>query len=307
MFIATTNEFSRLSAPLRDRMEVIHLSSYTLPEKEHILKTHIIPKVMKETGIGNDDVVFDESSYGEIIEGYTREAGVRDLERKVAKIMGKVAVLKVRSTEHNQMPTQLVNLKSVKDYLGAKRASKKHNVNGGKIGVVNGLAYTSVGGELLKMEVVFVKGTGKIVHTGKLGDVMSESLKVATTAVKARVEMEANIDVHFHAPEGATPKDGPSAGITASTALYSAITKKPIPTDIAMTGEVTITGQVLAIGGLKEKLIAARNNNIKTVIVPDDNKSDVLELEPYIVDGLNIVYAQTLTDVFNTVFGESNV
>ena len=301
LFIATANNISDIPTPLLDRMEVIELSSYTLNEKFAIAKEHLLPKLIKEHGIKDGSLIVEDDALKDIIEQYTYEAGVRGLERTLATICRKVAVKVVNEKSNNQF---IVNKNNIHDYLGAHKVILDGKRQSAEVGVISGLSYTTVGGGVLTIEVNLVLGDGKIIMTGRLGDVMQESAKVALSAVMGKSEqfgIDPEIfrkrDLHIHVPEGAVKKDGPSAGCALATAIYSAFTNKKIDNNLAMTGEITIRGNVLAIGGLKEKLFACVRAGITKAIVPEQNKEDVLDLPNYITDNLNIIYAKTLEDV----------
>lgn len=298
MFITTANDPDAIPAPLKDRMDVIELSSYTRAEKFHIAKLHLLPKQMKLCGIKRKSFRITDKAIYAVIDYYTREAGVRNLERELATILRKAAV---RILEDPDTVVR-VNDKNIESFLGVKKYLDDLSVKKNTIGTVNGLAWTSVGGTLLPLECVVMPGTGKIELTGSLGDVMQESAKAAITAIRTRVDRYGidsdfykKYDIHIHALEGAVPKDGPSAGITMATAIYSALTMSPIRADFAMTGEISISGRVLAIGGLKEKTMAAYKAGIHNVIIPKDNERDLTELDPEIRDGLTF-YPVTMVD-----------
>ena len=308
LFIATANNISDIPTPLLDRMEVIELSSYTLNEKFAIAKEHLIPKLIKEHGIKDGSLVIEDDALKDIIEQYTYEAGVRGLERTLATICRKVAVKVVNENSNCQF---IVNKNNIHDYLGAHKVILDGKRQNAEVGVISGLSYTTVGGGVLTIEVNLVLGDGKIIMTGRLGDVMQESAKVALSAVMGKAEqfgIDPEIfrkrDLHIHVPEGAVKKDGPSAGCALATAIYSAFTNKKIDNNLAMTGEITIRGNVLAIGGLKEKLFACVRAGITKAIVPEQNKDDVLDLPNYITDNLNIVYAKTIEDVLKNAIIE---
>ena len=301
LFIATANYINDIPAPLLDRMEVIELSSYTLNEKFEIAKDHLIPKLLKEHGITEEDIKFEDEAIKTMIEEYTYEAGVRGLERTIATVCRKVAVKIVGNPVKTQYVISKANLH---DYLGAHKVIFDGKRDVPDIGLVSGLSYTTVGGGVLTIEVNLVLGDGKIIMTGRLGDVMQESAKVALSAITCKAEkygIDPEIfkkrDVHIHVPEGAVKKDGPSAGCALATAIYSAFTNKRVDNDLAMTGEITIRGNVLAIGGLKEKLFACVRAGISKAIVPEQNREDVLDLPKDITDNLQIVYAKTFDDV----------
>jgi ATP-dependent Lon protease len=301
MFIATANNISDIPAPLLDRMEVIELSSYTLSEKFDIAKEHLIPKLLKEHGLTENQLKFEDDALKNIIEEYTFEAGVRGLERTLASICRKVAVKVVSEGKNISV---VITKDNIYDYLGAHKIIIDSKRLEPDVGVVSGLSYSIVGGGVLTIEVNTVLGDGKIIMTGRLGDVMQESAKAALSAVMGKAdeyginpEIFRKKDIHIHVPEGAVKKDGPSAGSALATAIYSAFTGKKIDNDIAMTGEITIRGNVLAIGGLKEKLFACVRAGISKVLVPEQNRQDIMDLSKEITDNLNIVYVKTLDEV----------
>lgn len=306
MFITTANDASMIPAPLKDRMEVIELGSYTREEKFNIAKKHLVPKQLKNNGLTSKNFKIANSAIYDIIDFYTREAGVRTLERTIGSVMRKVAK-KVASDEEETV--YKIDSKNLEDYLGPKKYKNDSLPNKNEVGLVNGLAWTAVGGETLPIEVAVVPGTGKLELTGSLGDVMQESAKTAVTCVRTRVEklgiasdFYKTKDIHIHAPEGAVPKDGPSAGITMTTALVSALTEKPVNRFVAMTGEITLRGRVLPIGGLKEKSMGAYKMGIKTIIIPKDNESDLYEVDPVVKENVNIIPVDTIDEVLEIAF-----
>lgn len=301
-FICTANGTDTISRPLLDRMEVIELPGYTENEKFHIAKEHLWAKQLKQSGITRSQLTITDKALRTMILRYTREAGVRGLERKIASVCRKAAKAVAQADEGTKTKLRISD-RNIKEYLG-KPVYKPNAANEKpEIGIVRGLAWTSVGGETLEIEVVALNGTGKLELTGKLGDVMKESARIALTYVRFLVQDEVDEDyfekhdIHIHVPEGATPKDGPSAGITMTTAIYSAVTGKPVRADIAMTGEVTLRGRVLPIGGLKEKLLAAKQAGIKEVLVPKENSRDVDEMETEILEGIILQYVHCVEDV----------
>lgn len=306
LFICTANDVGNIPRPLLDRMELIELGSYTDTEKYEIAVRHLIPKQLKKNGLNARQFKIDKDGLMKLIDGYTRESGVRVLERTLAKLMRKAAYRivngeckSVRITENN-----------LKDYLGKEKyRDEKENMKQVEVGVVNGLAYTSVGGELLQIEVSAVSGSGKFEVTGNLGDVMKESTRAAVTYIRSRAkelgideDFYKNKDIHVHFPEGAVPKDGPSAGIGIASAIISALTCKPVPKSFAMTGEITIRGRVLAIGGLREKTMAAYRNGIKTVIVPEENRGDIDELEAVIRENMEFIFIRHMDEAAKVLF-----
>ena len=301
-FICTANGTDTISRPLLDRMEVIELPGYTENEKFHIAKEHLWAKQLKQNGITRSQLTITDKALRTMILRYTREAGVRGLERKIASVCRKAAKAVAQADEGTKTKLRISD-RNIKEYLG-KPVYKPNAANEKpEVGIVRGLAGTSVGGETLEIEVVALNGTGKLELTGKLGDVMKESARIALTYVRFLVQDEVDEDyfekhdIHIHVPEGATPKDGPSAGITMTTAIYSAVTGKPVRADIAMTGEVTLRGRVLPIGGLKEKLLAAKQAGIKEVLVPKENSRDVDEMETEILEGIILQYVHCVEDV----------
>lgn len=291
MFIATANSLD-IPPALLDRMEVLRLSGYTEEEKLNIATKYLIPKQLKEHGLKAREITFDDSAILEIIRYYTREAGVRNLEREIAKICRKVVKKILTKSNHKK---EVINQESVEKFLGVKIYHFGLTENKDQIGQVHGLAWTETGGDLLTIEVAVVAGKGKAIYTGHLGEIMQESIHAALTVVRSRIkslgiakDFYEKSDIHVHVPEGATPKDGPSAGISMCTALVSALTNIPVRAEIAMTGEITLRGEVLQIGGLKEKLLAALRGGIKTVIIPEENAKDLKELPPNITQNLTI-------------------
>lgn len=302
LFLTTANDLSTVPRPLLDRMEVIELSSYTEEEKRQIALHHLLPKQMEKHGLHKGQLVISEKMLGLVISRYTREAGVRRLEQLLAKICRKAAK---HITDGGRRLT--VSEKNLEDLLGVARYKDDVVTKKDEVGIVNGLAWTSVGGEMLEVEVAVVPGTGKIEVTGNLGTVMQESAKAAVTFVRSRAN-ELSIDpmfykdndLHIHFPEAAVPKDGPSAGVTITTALVSALTEAPVRHDVAMTGEVTLRGRVLPIGGLREKTMAAYRAGIRTVVIPKDNESDLQDIEPVVREKLKFVTAAHMDTVMET-------
>ena len=299
-FVATANSLDTIPRPLLDRMEIIEVSSYLEQEKYHIAKQYLVPKQMAKTGLGKKQFSINKNALYEIIRGYTKEAGVRNLERKIGTICRKV----VKELLEKDVQEIKVTPKNLQDYLGAKRYSDKKLSKKSVAGMVHGLAWTAVGGDTLDIEVILLPGEGKVTFTGNMGDVMKESAQLASLCVRKQLMKEEfdseffkKHDIHLHIPEGAVPKDGPSAGITMATAMYSAITNKPVNYNLAMTGELSLLGHVLAIGGLKEKLVAAKARGITQVIVPKENKKDVDEIAPEVLEGIEIHYVSMLEEV----------
>ncbi len=302
MFITTANDLSAIPAPLRDRMEIIELNSYTREEKFHIAKKHLIPKQLEQCGFSSKEIKFTPKAVYALIDFYTSEAGVRTLEREIASILRKCAVKKL----DGEAETFKIDDKAVEEFLGNKKFLPDALSKKDEVGVVNGLAWTSVGGELLPIEVAVMDGTGKVVLTGSLGDVMQESAKAAITCIRSHAkalgidsDFYKTKDIHIHAPEGAVPKDGPSAGITMATAIYSALSAKPVRHDVAMTGEITLRGKVLPIGGLKEKSMAAYKNGIDTVFIPKQNERDISEFDEAVKSKVHFVAVEDFTEVIS--------
>ena len=301
MFITTANDIHSIPEPLRDRMDVIELSSYTREEKFNIAKKHLVKKQIVNNGLDNKTFKLTDSAIYALIDKYTREAGVRSLERIISTIMRKAAVKII-----NEDTTVKITASDLEELLGPAKYTGDYFSQKAQVGVANGLAWTSVGGEILPIEVAVMDGTGKIELTGSLGDVMQESAKTAITCIRSRckeygidTEFYKNKDIHIHAPEGAVQKDGPSAGITMATAIFSALTNKKVRSDVAMTGEITLRGRVLPIGGLKEKSIAAYKNNINTVIIPKKNYPDISEIDPVVRNKVNFIAVETLDEVLD--------
>lgn len=300
MFVCTANTLNIPDA-LRDRMEVIRLAGYTEDEKLNISTQYLLPKALKDNGLKANEVEVEHSAILEIIRRYTREAGVRNLQRELSKICRKL----VRKILQDKPAEKLVvSIDNLEDYLGVYHYQYGIAEEVDQIGQVTGLAWTEVGGELLTIEAAIMPGKGKATYTGKLGDVMQESIQAATTVVRSRAaewgiatDFMQNHDVHIHVPEGATPKDGPSAGVGMCTALVSAITGIPVHANVAMTGEITLRGEVLAIGGLKEKLLAAHRGGIETVLIPHENVKDLKEIPENVTQGLDIIPVRWITEV----------
>ena len=305
LFIATANEVSGIPKPLLDRMELIEVSSYTENEKFHIAKGHLVEKQKSKNGIKKEQLTITDSALKDIIRLYTREAGVRSLERTIGKLCRKAA----REIFKDSEAAVKVTKTNLKTYLGNPKYSPEKKNDHAEVGIVRGLAWTSVGGVTLEVEVNVLPGKGELVLTGKLGDVMKESAQAALSYVRSisegygiDAEFYTKHDIHIHIPEGAVPKDGPSAGITMATAMLSAITDRPVRADVAMTGEITLRGRVLPIGGLKEKLLAAKVIGIKTVCIPKDNEKDLEEISKEITDGMEIVPVERFSQVEKIAF-----
>jgi ATP-dependent Lon protease len=300
MFVCTANSLNIPDA-LRDRMEIIHLSGYTEDEKFNIAIKYLVPKALKDNGLKAEEVTLEDDALLEVIRRYTREAGVRHLQREISKIFRKVVKEILQS---KTVKTVVITKDNLEDYLGVYRFQYGIAEETDQVGQVTGLAWTEVGGELLTIETAIMPGKGKATYTGKLGDVMQESIQAATTVVRSRSKdwaIDSDVmqkhDVHFHVPEGATPKDGPSAGIGMCTALVSAVTGIPVKSNVAMTGEITLRGEVLPIGGLKEKLLAALRGGIDTVLIPKDNVKDLKDIPDNIKEGLTIIPVHWISEV----------
>jgi ATP-dependent Lon protease len=300
MFMTTANVLDTIQPALRDRMEVIRLSGYTEIEKLQIVKTHILKKQMDENGITTKNIAISDSAIRVIINQYTRESGLRQLEREIGSICRKVA----RKVAEGFDKTIRVTAKNLHEFLGAPKIIPEETLKKDQVGVATGLAWTPVGGEILYIEALLMKGKGGMMLTGQIGDVMKESAHAALSYAKSRSK-ELNIDeelfnthdIHVHIPEGAIPKDGPSAGITLVTALVSVLTNRPVRRSVAMTGEVTLRGNVLSIGGLKEKVLAAHRNRIATVIVPVTNRKDLEELPKEVLKEMEFIYVDHVRQV----------
>lgn len=310
MFMTTANMLDTVQPALRDRMETISLSGYTEEEKLEIAKRHLIPKQVDENGLEKDDIRFDRKAIAKVISEYTQEAGLRQLEREIGKVCRKVARSKAE-LEDEFVPMR-ITADNLKDYLRVPRIFNEGALKKDQIGIVTGLAWTAVGGDILFIEALKTRGKGKLMLTGQLGEVMQESAQAAFSYAKARSEelgidesVLDNFDIHIHLPEGAIPKDGPSAGITMATALVSVLAQRPVRKDVAMTGEITLRGNVLPVGGVKEKLLAARRAHIKTVILPEPNKRDLEDLPQEVRDDLTFIFVENVRQVFDIALRES--
>ncbi len=299
-FIATANTLDTIPRPLIDRMEIIELQTYTPHEKLMIAVNHLIPKQLKRYGMNKRMLKIEDSAINEIIEYYTREAGVRNLEREISALCRKAA----KKIVEGQCKHCVITAENLHEYLGHRKLKPDTVEKEDEVGVVNGLAYTEVGGDLLKIEVATMPGSGKIELTGSLGEVMKESARIAVSYIRSKSaalnidpDFYKNKDIHIHVPEGAVPKDGPSAGVTLVTALTSELTGKPVRQDVAMTGEVTLRGKVLAIGGLKEKTMAAYTAGVKTVLIPEDNKNDLEDIDPLVREKLEFIPCSDVAEV----------
>jgi len=308
MFICTANVLHTIPQALRDRMEVLQLAGYTELEKIEIAKKFLSPKANEGTGLTKDNIAFTDEAIQTIINRYTREAGVRNLEREISSICRKVArKVVVEGASFNEE----ITADKVTQYLGVPRfrntMAEEHN----EIGIATGLAWTEVGGEILVTEATLMSGKGHLTLTGKLGDVMQESAQAAMSYVRSKAEefginkeFHRKTDVHVHVPEGAIPKDGPSAGITLATALVSALTRVPVRKDVAMTGEITLRGKVLPIGGVKEKVLAAHRAGVKNIVLPKDNEKDLADIPKNVLDTLNVYMVQTMDEVLKIALTE---
>ena len=305
LFIATANTTQTIPGPLLDRMELIEVNSYTENEKFHIARDYLVGKQMERNGLKVSQITFSDKSLGKIIHNYTREAGVRNLERRIGDVCRKAAR---QFLEDNRKSIRITE-NNLEKYLGKEKVTFEDVNEEDQVGIVRGLAWTSVGGDTLQIEVNVMPGKGNLLMTGQLGDVMKESAQTALTYVRSVCPEHGMADdyfekhdLHIHIPEGAVPKDGPSAGITMATAMLSAVTEKPVHAKVAMTGEITLRGRVLPIGGLKEKILAAKMAHITKVLVPDKNRPDIGELSKEITKGLDIVYVRSMVDVAREAF-----
>ena len=311
-FIATANVLHTIPPALQDRLEILHLSGYTEREKVEIAKQHLIPKQCENSGIDPETVVFTDDGILETIRHYTREAGVRNLEREIGSCLRKIARKYVAAEDKTEFKV-VVNAEKVQELLGTIRFRKQDIARKSEIGLVNGLAWTEVGGDVLQVEATLVRGKGEVTLTGKLGEVMQESAKAALTCVRTRAEdlgidpaIFKEKDLHIHVPEGAIPKDGPSAGITMATAMVSAMTRKPARHDVAMTGEITLRGKVLPIGGVKEKLLAAHRFGLRTIILSKENEKDLADVPDEVRDELTIRVVDTIDEVLRYAIEDGN-
>jgi ATP-dependent Lon protease len=310
LFIATANYIGNIPHALRDRLEIINLSSYTEIEKLHIVKNHLIPKQIKSHELEKETISFSDDAILHIIRYYTKESGVRQLERYIATVCRKIITNFVRSNEKSIK--MLVDVEKVREYLGKELFDYTKKEKNNQIGLVNGLAYTDFGGDLIPVEVNYFTGKGRLVITGNLGDVMKESANIGLDYIKANSKklgiddtLFDKIDIHIHVPEGAVPKDGPSAGVTMTTAIVSALTNEPVRNDVAMTGEITLRGNVLPIGGLKEKSISAHRAGIKTIVIPHDNEKDLDEIPDIVKENMEIIFADRIEDVLQVALVNS--
>lgn len=305
MFMTTANMLDTIQPALRDRMEIITLSGYTEEEKVQIARRHLIPKQIEENGLRKRDIRFDQKAISRIVSEYTREAGLRQLEREIGKVCRKVA--RERAELEDKFKPVKITAENLKKYLRTPKVFNEEALKKDEIGTATGLAWTAVGGDILFIEAIRTKGKGKLTLTGQLGEVMQESAQAAFSYAKARAEFLGidpevfeNTDIHIHLPEGAIPKDGPSAGITMATALVSVLSQKPVRKDVAMTGEITLRGNVLPVGGIKEKMLAARRAKIRTVILPEPNRRDLDDLPQEVRDDLEFIFVDNVVRVFET-------
>jgi ATP-dependent Lon protease len=308
MFICTANVLHTIPQALRDRMEVLQLAGYTEIEKVEIAKRFLAPKAIEGVGLTKDNIAFKDEAFQTIIQRYTREAGVRNLEREISSICRKVAR---KVVVEGKSFTEDVTAEKVTEYLGVPRFRNTMAEETNEIGIATGLAWTEVGGEILVTEATLMPGKGHLTLTGKLGDVMQESAQAAMSYVRTKAEefgipkdFNRKADVHVHVPEGAIPKDGPSAGITLATALVSALTRVPVRKDVAMTGEITLRGKVLPIGGVKEKVLAAHRAGVKNIVLPKDNEKDLADIPKNVLDSLNVYMVQTMDEVLKIALTE---
>jgi ATP-dependent Lon protease len=306
MFIATANVLHTIPPALQDRLEIIRLAGYTEREKMEIAKRHLVRKQAENNGLKEEQIVFTDDGLKTVIESYTREAGVRNLEREIGSICRKVARRLVQEKENGAVEQfrYIVDGATVKKLLGPTKFRAQRVMERNEVGLANGLAVTEVGGDVMQIEATLVEGSGKITLTGKLGDVMQESAQAAITYVRSRAaelgltpDFHKNFDLHVHVPEGAIPKDGPSAGITMATAMASVLTRIPVHKEVAMTGEITLRGKVLPIGGVKEKLLAAHRAGITTVIIPKENEKDLTEVPADVLETLQVNAVETMDEV----------
>ena len=300
MFIATSNNMSTIQPALRDRMEVINMTGYTIEEKVEIAKQHLLPKQLKEHGLTTKDLSIGKKQLEKIVVGYTRESGVRGLEKQIAKMVRNTAKSIAMEEEYNVKVTD----EDIVKVLGAARMERDKYENNEVAGVVTGLAWTSVGGDILFIESILSKGKGSLTMTGNLGTVMKESATIALEYIKSNAErlgigpdVISNYNVHIHVPEGATPKDGPSAGVAMLTSLVSSFVQRRVKKSLAMTGEITLRGRVLPVGGIKEKILAAKRANIKEIILCHENKRDIDEIKPEYLEGLTFHYVKEMSEV----------
>ncbi len=310
MFIATANTLDSIPSPLIDRMEIIELSSYTRTEKFHIARNHLISKQLKRHGLSKRVLKISDDAIYAMIDSYTAEAGVRNLEREIASLCRKAA----KEIIEKNVKTVKITAENISSYLGTMKYEPESIDDENQVGVVNGMAYTSIGGDLLKIEASVMKGTGKLQFTGKLGEVMRESCEIAVSVIRENAEklgidpdFYSTSDIHIHAPEGAVPKDGPSAGITITTALVSVLTGRAVRRDVAMTGEITLRGKVLPIGGLKEKTLAAYSAGVKTIIIPKKNEKDLCDIDKAVRENVNFIPCDNIFEVLDVALSSEEI
>jgi ATP-dependent Lon protease len=310
MFIATSNNMATIQPALRDRMEVIQMSGYTIEEKVEIARQHLFPRQLKEHGLTSKELTIGKKQLEKIVEGYTRESGVRGLENKLAQVIRNAAKSVAMEEEYNKKVTD----EDIVKVLGVPRLERDKYESNDVAGVVTGLAWTSVGGDILFIEALLSPGKGTMTLTGNLGTVMKESATIALEYIKANSDIMGlnseilnKYNIHLHVPEGATPKDGPSAGIAMLTSLVSLLTQKRVKKNLAMTGEITLRGKVLPVGGIKEKILAAKRANIKDIILCHENKSDIDEIKPEYLEGLTFHYVKEMSEVLKIAITEQNV
>jgi len=310
MFIATSNSLGTIQPALRDRMEIIHVSGYTIEEKVEIAKRHLLPKQLKEHGLSSKDLKIGKKQLEKIVEGYTRESGVRTLEKQIAKMV-RFAAMKIAMEEDYEVN---VTNEIIIDVLGAPKLERDKYENNNVAGVVTGLAWTRVGGDILFVESAISKGKGNLKMTGNLGTVMKESATIALEYIKSNAdlleinpEVFENYNIHIHVPEGATPKDGPSAGITMLTSLVSLFTQRKVKKSIAMTGEITLRGKVLPVGGIKEKILAAKRAKIKEIVLCEENRRDIEEIKSEYLKGLTFHYVTEMSEVLDVAITKQKV
>jgi len=310
MFIATSNNMATIQPALKDRMEVIKMTGYTIEEKIEIARQHLLPKQLKEHGLTTKDLSIGKKQLEKIVEGYTRESGVRSLEAKIAQVIRNAAKSVAMEEEYNKKVTD----EDIVAILGAPKLTRDKSESNDVAGVVTGLAWTSVGGDILFIESLISPGKGTLTLTGNLGTVMKESATIALEYIKANAELFGldseligKYNIHLHVPEGATPKDGPSAGIAMLTSLVSLYTQRKVKKDLAMTGEITLRGKVLPVGGIKEKILAAKRANIKEIILCQENKSDIDEIKPEYLEGLTFHYVKEMKDVIDIALTQQKV
>jgi ATP-dependent Lon protease len=310
MFIATSNNMAEIQPALRDRMEIIKMSGYTIEEKVEIARQHLFPRQLKEHGLTTKDLNIGKKQLEKIVEGYTRESGVRGLEAKIAQVIRNAAKSIAMEEEYNKKVTD----EDIVKVLGIPRLERDKYESNDVAGVVTGLAWTSVGGDILFIESLISPGKGAMTITGNLGNVMKESATIALEYIKANAEflgvnpeVLTKYNIHLHVPEGATPKDGPSAGIAMLTSLVSVLTQKKIKKGLAMTGEITLRGKVLPVGGIKEKILAAKRANIKEIILCHENKSDIDEIKPEYIEGLTFHYVKEMSEVLKIAITDQKV